>query len=103
MSMLKSLIGAAVIVIASSSAASALEFRFDREALNYNSGVASTARSVERFAEKACGFHPGNYIGLRERLERTKCKAEVTEEVVVKIGDSRLSAAISERMQLASK
>jgi UrcA family protein len=103
MSIVKSFIGAAVVIIASSSAAHALEFKFNREALNYSSGVVSTARSVERFAERACGLHPGNFMGLRERITRRKCKAEVTEEIVAKIGDSRLEAAVDQRTQLASR
>lgn len=103
MSMLNSLIGAAVIVVATSSAANALEFKFDREALNYSSGVASTARQVERFAESACGLHPGIYIGLQERIARRKCKADVMEELVSKIGDSRLEAAVSDRTRFASR
>ena len=102
MSMLKTFIGAAVIIIASSSAASALEFRFDREALNYSSGVASTARSIERFAERACGLTTGGRIGLQARIAGEKCKANVAEEVVSKIGDGRLEAAVSERARLAS-
>ncbi len=101
MSMLKSFLGAAVVILVSSSAASALEFRFDRDALNYSSGVASTARSIERFAESACGMKAGRRIGLQTRLAGEKCKAQVTEDIVSKIGDSRLEAAVSQRQQLA--
>ena len=82
---------ASVAGLSTSSFASDDVFHFDRAELSYDAGVKATLERIDYAATSRC-THNGR-VGLWQKRLENECIADLKEEMIEKIGDSRLTAA----------
>jgi UrcA family protein len=102
--MLKTFVFAsALAALACMPAHAADAYRFEANASDFSttSGVERTMNRIDRFASAHCGVRDRKT--LPQQAEAKRCKADVVAEIVAKIGDPALSAALGETGLLASR